>query len=61
LQELAPGAVLGIEADPNAEQFYLRMGARKVKQIERNWDGLVRILPYLEIQPDEIAHQERTP
>ena len=52
LHELAPGAVLGIESDPNAEQFYLHMGARRVKQIERNWDGLVRVLPYLEIQPD---------
>jgi GNAT superfamily N-acetyltransferase len=48
LREIAPGSVLGIEADPNAESFYLHMGARRVGEIARNWQGLERVLPYLD-------------
>jgi GNAT superfamily N-acetyltransferase len=43
-----PGAILSIESEPNAEQFYLRMGARRVREITRHWQGLRRTLPYLE-------------
>jgi hypothetical protein len=39
-----------IEADPNAEPFYLRMGARRVGEITRAWGGEVRrTLPYLRV------------
>jgi GNAT superfamily N-acetyltransferase len=48
LHALAPGAVLGIEADPNAEAFYRHMGARRVGEVTRDWQGVRRVLPYLE-------------
>jgi GNAT superfamily N-acetyltransferase len=54
LREVAPGATLFIEADPNAELFYLRMGARRVGQISRDWQGLTRVLPELELTPHEV-------
>lgn len=48
LARRAPGAVLGIESDPHAAPFYLRMGARRVREITRDWQGRRRTLPYLE-------------
>jgi GNAT superfamily N-acetyltransferase len=50
LDELAPGATLFIEADPHAESFYLRMGARRVGHITRDWQGVTRVLPALEFR-----------
>ena len=44
----AAGITLGIESDPKAEGFYVRMGARRVGTIVRDWKGLRRELPYLE-------------
>lgn len=38
---------LGIEADPNAEGFYRRMGARRVGETTYELDGRKRILPLL--------------
>lgn len=38
---------LGIEADPNAEGFYRRMGARLVGETTYELDGRKRILPLL--------------
>ena len=38
---------LGIEADPNAEGFYLRMGATRVGEIVYELDGGERVLPLL--------------
>jgi GNAT superfamily N-acetyltransferase len=38
---------LGIEADPNAEGFYRRMGARRVGEISYELDGRKRVLPLL--------------
>ena len=44
----ASGAeVLGIESDPNAEGFYLRMGARRVGEVSYAMDGQRRALPLL--------------
>lgn len=43
----APGVTLFIEADPHAEPFYLRMGATRVGEIARDWQGLTRVLPEL--------------
>lgn len=51
MRRIAPGATFAIEADPNAESFYLHMGARRVGEIQRNWDGLIRVLPLLEFTP----------
>jgi GNAT superfamily N-acetyltransferase len=39
--------ILGIEADPNAEGFYRRMGARRVGEISYAIDGQRRVLPLL--------------
>jgi GNAT superfamily N-acetyltransferase len=39
--------VVGIEADPNAEGFYRRMGARRVGEIVYEIDGRERVLPLL--------------
>ena len=38
---------LSIEADPNAEGFYGRMGARRVGEIVYELDGRERVLPLL--------------
>jgi GNAT superfamily N-acetyltransferase len=46
----ASGAeVLGIESDPNAEGFYLRMGARRVGEVSHAMDGQRRRLPLLAV------------
>ncbi len=42
--------VLGIEADPSAEGFYRRMGARRVGEIVYNLDGRERVLPLLAVE-----------
>jgi GNAT superfamily N-acetyltransferase len=38
-----------IEADPNAQSFYEKMGARKVHEHHTELDGTPRILPVMEI------------
>jgi GNAT superfamily N-acetyltransferase len=38
-----------IEADPNAQSFYEKMGARKVHEHHTEVDGAPRILPVMEI------------
>ena len=38
---------MGIEADPNAEGFYRRMGAERVGEIVYEIDGRERVLPLL--------------
>lgn len=40
---------LKIEADPNAQSFYEKMGARKVGERHSQMDGEPRILPIMEI------------
>jgi len=40
---------LEIESDPNAQGFYERMGAKKVREATSEVDGQPRILPVLEI------------
>ncbi len=42
--------VLKIEADPNAQSFYERMGARKVGEHQTQVDGEPRVLPIMEIR-----------
>jgi GNAT superfamily N-acetyltransferase len=41
---------LKIEADPNAEGFYLRMGARRVGEITYPLNGQKRTLPLLVVE-----------
>jgi GNAT superfamily N-acetyltransferase len=40
---------LRIESDPNAERFYLRMGARRIGWVPADIDGVRRALPHLEL------------
>ena len=40
---------LKIEADPNAQSFYERMGAKKVSEHQYELDGQLRVLPIMEI------------
>jgi GNAT superfamily N-acetyltransferase len=42
-------APLRIESDPNAERFYLRMGARRIGTVPANMEGVERSLPVLEL------------
>ncbi len=41
--------VLKIEADPNAQRFYEKMGARKIGEHRGEVDGQPRILPVMEV------------
>jgi GNAT superfamily N-acetyltransferase len=47
LKSLSSKTALDIESDPNAESFYLHMGAKRVGEISRDWHGLKRTLPHL--------------
>jgi N-acetylglutamate synthase-like GNAT family acetyltransferase len=42
-------AVLEISADPNAEGFYERMGARRIGEIQSEIEGQPRVLPRLSV------------
>jgi GNAT superfamily N-acetyltransferase len=42
-------SMLKIEADPNAQSFYEKMGVRKVGEHHSEMDGQPRILPIMEI------------
>lgn len=42
-------SVLRIEADPNAQVFYEKMGARKIGEHHTEVDGQLRVLPVMEI------------
>ena len=52
LKSLMPAAPLDIESDPNAESFYLHMGAPRVGEISRDWHGLKRTLPHLRVDSE---------
>ncbi|MBC7876269.1 MAG: GNAT family N-acetyltransferase [Anaerolineales bacterium] len=43
-------SILKIEADPNAQSFYEKMGAHKVDEHQSEVDGQLRILPVMEIE-----------
>jgi N-acetylglutamate synthase-like GNAT family acetyltransferase len=42
--------VLELSADPNAEGFYERMGARRIGEVPAEMEGTPRILPRMSIQ-----------
>lgn len=44
-------STVGISADPNAEGFYQRMGARRTGEVSSEIDGQTRVLPHLEVDP----------
>jgi GNAT superfamily N-acetyltransferase len=51
-RELAAAAgatTFEIDADPNAEPFYLRMGARRVGEIRSEIEGQPRVRPLLHL------------
>jgi GNAT superfamily N-acetyltransferase len=48
--------VMGIEADPNAEGFYRRMGARRVGEEVYELDGRRRVLPLLVADVPDPGH-----
>ena len=41
--------IMGIVSDPNAQNFYEKMGARKVGEVQSEVDGQPRVLPVMEI------------
>ena len=50
----AEASIVKIEADPNAEGFYLRMGARRIGENAYTIEGHKRVLPLMavELTPD---------
>ncbi len=48
LARKAGAACLRIESDPNAEEFYVRMGAARYGRVPATMDGNERFLPLLE-------------
>jgi GNAT superfamily N-acetyltransferase len=49
LARTAGAARLEIDADPNAEPFYLRMGARRVGEVRAEIEGQPRVRPLLHL------------
>lgn len=41
---------LELSADPNAEGFYERMGAKRIGEIQADMDGQIRVLPRMKIE-----------
>ena len=50
--------VLEISADPNAEGFYQRMGARRIGEIQSEIEGQPRVLPRLSVDPSAVHKKE---
>jgi N-acetylglutamate synthase-like GNAT family acetyltransferase len=46
--------VLEISADPNAEGFYERLGARRVGELRYELEGQSRVLPQMTIDPASV-------
>ena len=47
-------SILKIEADPNAQAFYEKMGARKIGEHHTQVNGQPRILPIMEIKINDF-------
>ena len=50
----AGAAAVKIEADPHAEGFYERMGARRIGEEVYELDGQRRVLPLLIAEPPDL-------
>jgi len=46
-------AELELSADPNAEGFYKRMGAKRIGEIQADMDGQTRVLPRMKFKLEE--------
>lgn len=57
----AGASVLEIDADPNAEAFYLRMGAVRVDEVRSEIDGQPRVRPLLHLRLGEETPRPCTP
>jgi GNAT superfamily N-acetyltransferase len=44
-------STIEISADPNAEGFYRRMGARRIGEVSSEIEGQTRVLPRLAVDP----------
>jgi N-acetylglutamate synthase-like GNAT family acetyltransferase len=44
---------LELSADPNAEGFYERMGAKRVGEVKADMDGQPRVLPRMKVNVDQ--------
>ena len=51
-------SVLEIDSDPNAESFYLRMGAVRVGEILSEVDGKPRVRPLLQLRLTNSEHRQ---
>ena len=58
--ETAGASVLEIDSDPNAEPFYLKMGAVRVGEVRSQVDGQPRVHPLLRLPLGETP-RPRTP
>jgi GNAT superfamily N-acetyltransferase len=54
----AGASVLEIDSDPNAVEFYLRMGAVKVGEVRSEIDGQPRIRPLLHLRLMDSEHRQ---
>ena len=52
--------VMELSADPNAEGFYQRMGARRIGEVKAEIDGKPRVLPRMSVNLDSV-HQKEPP
>jgi GNAT superfamily N-acetyltransferase len=50
--------LLEISADPNAEGFYHRMGARRIGEIQSEVEGQPRVLPRLSVDLNSVHKKE---
>ena len=50
-------AELELSADPNAEGFYERMGAKRIGEIQADMDGQPRVLPRMKVKLGEPGIQ----
>jgi N-acetylglutamate synthase-like GNAT family acetyltransferase len=48
---------LELSADPNAEGFYERMGAKRIGEIQADMDGQTRVLPRMKVELGESGTQ----
>lgn len=52
-------ATMEIESDPNAEGFYKRMGARRIRELSSEIEGKPRVLPLLAVDVGSASRTDR--
>ncbi len=53
-------SVVMIESDPHAELFYVHMGAQRIGEINSEIEGQRRILPLLQVRPQDWLATKKT-